>query len=37
VPSKVRDRDREGRLLGVRDSRHLDERLEWQGRGTDEQ
>jgi hypothetical protein len=36
VPSKERDRDRETRLLRVRDSRLLDERQERQGRGTDE-
>jgi hypothetical protein len=35
VPSKERDRDREPRLLGVRDPR-LDERQERQGGGTDE-
>jgi hypothetical protein len=34
VPSK--ERKRELRMLGVRDSRLLDERQERQGRGTDE-
>ena len=33
VPSKERERER--RLLGVRESRRLNERQEQQGRGTD--